>query len=66
MVANSQTQCILDYHDIAIFVGENVIGKSNLACDNNSMLSESVVVAHVINSFLQLNKQNAMHATTTL
>ena len=66
VVASSQTQRILEYHAIAIYVGEVVIGKSNLACDSTSMLAGSVVVAHLIKLFWQLNKYNAMLATTTL
>ena len=56
MILGSQTQRILKYHSIAIYVGEVVISKSNLACDNTSMLAENVVVAHLIKLFLQLNK----------
>ena len=56
VVANSQTQCILEYHAIAIYVGEVVISKSNLACDNTSMPAGSVVVAHFIKLFSQLIK----------
>ena len=48
VVAGSQTQCILEYYAIAIYVGEVVISKSNLACDNTSMLAGSVVTADEI------------------
>ena len=37
-------------------VGEVVVSKYNLACDNTGMLAESVVVANLVKLFLQLNK----------
>ena len=55
-------------HAIKTYVGEGVISKYNLAWDKTSMLQHggSVLVAHLINLLLQLNKQNAMLATATL
>ena len=39
-IANSPTQSVTEYlmiHAIAIYVGEVVISKYNMACDNTSM-----------------------------
>ena len=69
VLANSQTQSVPEYqmiHAIATYVGEVVISKYNLACDNTSMHAGSVIVAHLIKLLLQLNKQNAMLAIATL